>query len=73
MLNRWAHTRARSQMHDRVEFFSVKQVSHRAIIAKIDMMNRNVLGKCRHVFVFDLRIVKIVEVIENGDIVSGCE
>jgi len=73
MLNGWAHARARSQMRDGVELFAVKQVSHGGIFAKIDMMNRNVLRNFLDVCAFDLRIVKIVEVIEDGDAVPGRE
>jgi hypothetical protein len=37
------------------------------------MVNRHIFGDCGNVCVLDLRIVKIVEVIENGDVVPARE
>ena len=37
------------------------------------MTDRDVFGDGRNIFAFDLRIVKIVEVVEDGDVVPGRE
>ena len=36
-------------------------------------MHRDVLCERRDVGAFDLRIVKIVEIVKNGDVMSACE
>ena len=73
MKNRWAHPGPRRQMRDDVELIRVKQRSDRGVFSKIDMMHGNVLGNGGNVLALDLRIVKIVEVIENGDVMAVCE
>src|SRR5436309_14461213 len=70
MLNRGADASARREVSDRVEFFAAENISHRSIVAKIDMVNDHVFAKAGNVCVLDLRIVKIVEVIEDDDGVS---
>src|SRR4029453_13130821 len=67
VLNRWANARASSQMHDRLKFFAMKHVPHRRAVPKIDMVNRQVFSNGSNVRVLDLRIVKIIEVVEDGD------
>src|SRR4030095_911834 len=71
VLNRWASARASSQMHDRLKFFAMKHVPHRRAVAKIDMVNRQVFSNGSNVRVLDLRIVKIIEVVEDGDFVAS--
>ena len=70
ILNGRPHTRARGQMDYGIEFLSVKQVSHRRIFAKIDVTNGDVFGNSRHVVPFDLRIVKVVKIVEDDDRMS---
>src|SRR5439155_22706409 len=61
------------QVCNRLKFHALKQSSHRAAIAKIDMVNGHVFGKTGNVCVLYLRIVKIIEVIEDGDFMLGRE
>src|ERR1051325_4782278 len=70
-LNRGSNPRARSQMRDRVNFFTVKQVSHRRAIAKIDMADGHVLRKTGNVRALDLWVVEIVEIVKDDDGISG--
>ena len=73
LLDRGPHPRARGQMRHGVEFFPVKKQVHRAAVAQIDSMNRDVAGHRFDIGALDLRIVKIVEIVEDRDFVSGGE
>ena len=57
-------------MRDHFKFFAVKQISHGRAISKIDMMSGHVFGETGDICLLDLRIVEIVEVIEDHDGVS---
>src|SRR5207247_10365999 len=73
ILNRRANAGAGGEVSDRFKFFAMKQTPHRCAVPKIDVMNRHVFGDTRNVCVLDLRVVKIVEVIEDGDFVPSIE
>ena len=60
-------------MRNRLKFLPVKYVAHSRAVSKIDMMDRDVFGDGRDVVAFDLRIVKIVEIVENGDVIPSRE
>ena len=71
MLNRRANARARGQMRDGFKLFGMKQISHRGAVAEIEMVNRHIFGNGGNVCMLDLRIVKIVEVIEDRDLMPS--
>src|SRR5882724_791649 len=73
VLNRGSNACARSQMCDDVNFLAVKQISHRFAVAKIDMANGYIPGKTGNVLVLDLRIVKIVEIVQDDDFMPDNE
>src|SRR5215470_15709551 len=73
VLNGGPDASARSQMHDRVQFFVVKNTSHRVALAKIDVANGYVFCKTSNVRLLDLRIVKIVEVIQDDHLMARQE
>lgn len=68
-----AAPRTRGQMRDRIELFPVKNISHRRDVAKIDMVNRHIFGNGGDVRALNQRIVKIVEIVQNRDFMSGGE
>ena len=70
LLNRWTNARARGHVRDRVEFLLSKQTRDLAGVAKIDIVHRDVFHHHSNVSVFDLRIVKIIEVVEDRDVMS---
>src|SRR5579885_929198 len=61
------------QVRDGVEFFAMKYSSHRCALAKIDLVNPYVFDEPAKVGALDLRVVKIVEVVENRHFVSRTE
>jgi hypothetical protein len=63
----------RGEMRDGIEFFSVKKQIHRCGISQIDSVYRDFPGDALNIRPLDLRIVKVVEVVENRDIVAGRE
>jgi len=67
------HPGARRQMRDGIEFFPMKQAAHRIVIAQIHLKNRYLIFHSGDVATFDFRIIKIVEVIENGDAMPESE
>src|SRR5262245_47320131 len=73
VLNGRPNASARSQVHDGICSFAVKHSSHRFALAKIDMANRYVAQKPGNVRVLDLRIVKIVEVVQDDNFMPGGE
>src|SRR6266542_2678584 len=73
MLNRRTNARACGQMRDGFKLFGMKQIPHRGAVPKVDMVNSHVFCDGGNVCALDLRIVKIVEVIEDGDFVPGGE
>ena len=58
---------ARSQVHDRVYFFAAKHSSDRIDLSKIDVTNGYVFCETSNVRVLDLRIVKIIEIVQDDD------
>src|SRR4030095_9306628 len=60
-------------MRNRLKFLAMKQISHRRAVAKIDVVHGHVIGNTCNVCVFYLRIIKIIEVVEDGDLMSGRE
>src|SRR4030095_16235806 len=69
LLNRWPNSSARSEMKNRVEVFLLKNVRDFSSIAKIDIVHGNLLLNGGNVPSFDLRIVIIVKVVEDRDVV----
>jgi hypothetical protein len=63
--DRRPHPRARREMRHGVEFFPVEKQVHRAAVAQIDPMDRDVAGHGFDIGALDLRVVKIVEI--GGD------
>ena len=72
-LNRWPDASARSQMHDRVYFFAAKQSSDRVALSKINMANGYVFCETSNVRMLDLRIVKIIEIVQDDDFMPRSE
>jgi len=72
-LNRGPNPGARSQMGDRVNFLPMKQITHRRAVAKIDAADAHVFRKTGNVRALDLWIVKIIEVIDDDDFMSGLQ
>ena len=60
-------------MRDGVEFFAMKELVDRTAVPQIDSMDRDIAGDGGHVGALDLRVVKIVEIVEDRDFVSACE
>jgi hypothetical protein len=60
-------------MGDRIEFLALKKKIYRGTVAQIDAMDRKVTGDGLDVRPFNLRIVKVVEVVEDRDFVAGRE
>src|SRR5918996_3227079 len=60
-------------MGDRFKFGALRHIVHLGAVPEIDMVNGCVLGETGNVCVLNLRIVKIIKVIENGDFMSGRE
>ena len=58
-------------MCDRVEFFAMKQCSYRSRVAQVNVVKGDLILNCCDIRMLDLWIVKIVEVVENGDVVAG--
>ena len=65
LTDRRPHPGSRGEMHDDVEFFAVKKRAHRVAVAQIDLMNLNLVRHRRDIRALDLRIVKVVEIVEN--------
>jgi hypothetical protein len=66
-LNGGPNASAGSQMHDRVDFFAAEYSSDRIALSKIDVANGYVFCETSNVRVFDLRIVKIIEIVQDDD------
>jgi hypothetical protein len=64
---------AGSEMHDRVHFFAAKHSSHRVALSKIDVTNVYVFCKTSNIRVLDLRIVKIIEIVQDDDFMTHGE
>jgi hypothetical protein len=73
VLNGGPNASSRSQVHDRVYFFAVKDSSHQVALAKIDAANAYVFSETGNVRVLNLRIVKIIEIIQDHDFMPSSE
>src|SRR4051812_7533280 len=60
-------------MHDRVEFVAVKKKVYGCRIAQIDPMDWNFARNRGHIRPLDLRIVKVVEIVQDRNFMSGRE
>jgi len=69
----WANTSPRRQMRDGIELFAVKKIAHGIVVPQIDLKYRRVILDRGYVGALELRIVKIVEVIKNRDVVAEIE
>jgi hypothetical protein len=61
------------EVDDGLDFFAMKNVVHRARIAQIGLMHRDLVRYGRDVAALDFRIVKIVEVIQDRNLMAGGE
>src|SRR5947208_15401169 len=62
LLYRRSHPCARSQVCDRIYFFTMKHSSHRVALAKIDVTNADVFCETSNVRILNPRIVKIIKI-----------
>jgi hypothetical protein len=72
-LNGRSNTGARSQMSNHINLLAVEHSSYRLAVAKIDVTQSHVLDETGNVGLLYPRIVKIIEIIENDDFMSGDE
>src|SRR6185369_4127132 len=72
-LNGGPNAGAGSQMNDHIDFFATKHSSHRVVLSKIDVANGYVFCETSNVHLLDLRIVKIIEIVEDDDVMIGSE
>src|SRR6266403_6408208 len=72
-LNGGPNASARGQMHDGVYLFAAKHSSDRIALSKIDVTNGYVFCKTSNVRVLDLRIVKIIEIVQDDDFMPASE
>src|SRR5207302_3363834 len=68
-----AHPGPGSEVHDGIEFFSMKQPANVLTISQIDLVDGYVIPNCLDVSAFDGRIIEIVEVIQDSDGVSAAQ
>jgi hypothetical protein len=73
MLNGGPNTSARRQVHDHVYFFPAKHSSHRVALANVDVANGYVSCQISNVRTLNLRIVKIIEIVQDDDFMSDGE
>jgi hypothetical protein len=57
-------------VHDGVNFFAIKRGSDRVALSKIDVTNGYVSCESSNVRMLNLRIVKIIEIVKNDDLMS---
>jgi hypothetical protein len=72
-LNGGPNPSARGQVDDRVYFFAAKHSSDRIALSKIDVTNGYVFCETSNVRVLDLRIVKIIEIVQDDDFMPRSE
>ena len=58
-------------MRDHIEFFSPEYLRDFLAVAKIDIVHCDIFRDRGNIRALDLRIVKIVEIIEDRDVMSG--
>jgi hypothetical protein len=73
VLNGGPNASAGSQVHDGVYFFAAKHSSHRVVLSKIDVANGYVFCETSNVRVLDLRIVKIIKIVQDDDFLPASE
>src|SRR5262249_3063893 len=73
LTDRWPNSSPRRQMNHHFDFFPMKDLPDSTRIPQINPMNSNLAGDGRNVALFDLWIVKIIEVVQDCDRVSFCE
>ena len=66
LLYRRSHPCARSQVCDRIYFFTMKHSSHRVALAKIDVTNAYVFCETSNVRMLNPRIVKIIKIVQDN-------
>src|SRR5262249_8824780 len=72
-LDRRSNAGTSGKMKDGIERLLSEDICNLLTIAKIDVMDANVLCDTGNVRAFDLRIVKVVKIIEDGDLMAICE
>ena len=72
-LNGGPNASARSQVHDGVYFSAAKHSSDRIALSKIDVTNGYVFCETSNVRALDLRIVKIIEIVQDDDFMPDSE
>jgi hypothetical protein len=60
-------------MHNNVYFLATEGISHRVVLSKINVADRYVFGETSDIRVLDLRIVKIVKIVQNDDFMTNAE
>src|SRR6266850_4516023 len=65
LANRWSHARPRGQVGNQIEFFSMKKRVDGCAVAQIQAMNADIRRHGLDIGPLDLRVVKIVKVVEN--------
>jgi hypothetical protein len=72
-LNGGPNARTGSQVHDRIYLFAAKHILDRVALSKIDVINGYVFCEASNVRVFDLRIVKIIEIVQDDHFMPDSE
>ena len=73
VLNGGPNASARSQMHDHVNFLAAKHSSHRVALAEVDVANGYVFCEISNVSLLDLRIIKVIEIVQDDDFMPDSE
>src|SRR5215211_6684376 len=68
-----AYPGPRREMRDDIESLAVKQLADSSGVSEVELMDPDVLDDGRQIVSLRLRIIKIVEVIENCDFVTGSQ
>ena len=72
-LNGGPNASARSQMHDHFDFLAAKHCSHCVVLSKVDVANGYVFCETSDVRVLDLRVIEIIEIIQDDDFMPHIE
>ncbi len=67
LLDRRAHSRARGEVDDGVEFALVENALNRGLVAEIRLVNADRIFHRAEICALDSRVVEIVEIVENAD------
>ena len=57
-------------MRDRIEFLAMKKCSNGIVVAQIDLKNRGAFLKVSDIRALNLRVIEIVEVVEDYRLVA---